>query len=313
MGKLIHYVRDFVRNDWHPLPYAGVALLLVVALFINYSPLIDIQWVGREDGMPAWTLHFFLLYGGAYYAAALLGAKGSSRPYLTDARFWVFSLLLILTALLPKVGFAKPIDVLSMSQWSGPEKLFVHKSQFFLYQFVLTAVALGLMALLLGGWYRLEVGLRWDGATLRKYLLILLAVSPLMVAASFLPDFQKAYPQYKPWFGDGDAFGLSEMERTAIFTLCYSTGFLAVELLFRGAMVLGMFRIMGSRAVLPMAAMYCVFHFGKPMGEAIASIFGSYLLGVLALHGRSIMGGVVVHLGIALLMELLGHMQHHLR
>ncbi len=313
MNQLTAYIRDFVREDWHPLPYVGLVFLLAAALFINYSSIIDIQWVGREDGMTAWTLHYFLLYGGAYYAAALLGSKDSQRAYLSDARFWVFSLLLIFTALLPKVGFARPIDVMSMAQWSGPEKLFVHKSQFFLYQFMLTAVALGLMVLVLGGWYRLEVGLRWDGATLRKYLFILLAVSPLMVAASFLPDFQRAYPQYKPWFGDGVAFGLSETERTAIFTLCYSTGFLAVELLFRGAMVIGMFRIMGTRAVLPMAAMYCVFHFGKPMGEAIASIFGSYVLGVLALYGRSIMGGVVVHLGIALLMELLGHVQHYVR
>lgn len=208
MRQLANYTRDFIRDDWHPVSYIGTALLLSIALFINYSPLIDIQWVGREDGMVAWAVHFVLLYGGTYYTAALLGAWGSRVKYLCDARFWVFSLLLVVIALLPKVGFARPIDVKAMTQWTGAEKLLVYKSQFFAHQFVLTALALGLV-LLLGRWYRVELGLRWDRTSLRKYLLLLLAVSPLMVATSFLPDFQRAYPQYRPWFGDGSAFGLS--------------------------------------------------------------------------------------------------------
>jgi membrane protease YdiL (CAAX protease family) len=82
-----------------------------------------------------------------------------------------------------------------------------------------------------------------------------------------------------------------------------------VELAFRGFLVIGMARWLGTRAVLPMAVMYCVLHFGKPMGEAIASFFGGYILGVLALRSRSIWGGVVVHLGLAWMMEFAAYLQ----
>jgi hypothetical protein len=109
------------------------------------------------------------------------------------------------------------------------------------------------------------------------------------------------------------AFGLTNEVRSFIFTLCYSSGFVAVELLFRGALAIAMFQLMGTRAVLPMAAFYCAFHFGKPLGEAIGSIIGGYLLGVLAIHGRSISGGILVHLGVAMLMEVAGHLHHALR
>ena len=45
-------------------------------------------------------------------------------------------------------------------------------------------------------------------------------------------------------------------------------------------------------------------HFGKPLGECISSVFGGYILGVIALYSRNIWGGVVLHMGVAALMEL---------
>jgi hypothetical protein len=51
-------------------------------------------------------------------------------------------------------------------------------------------------------------------------------------------------------------------------------------------------------------------HFGKPMGEAVSSIFGGFILGVIALYSRSILGGVIIHLGVAWLMEFTAWCQH---
>ena len=76
------------------------------------------------------------------------------------------------------------------------------------------------------------------------------------------------------------------------------------EFFFRGFLVIGMISLLGRGAVLPMACVYCFLHFGKPMGEAISSIFGGYILGVVAYETRGIWGGVIVHVGIAWLMEL---------
>lgn len=47
----------------------------------------------------------------------------------------------------------------------------------------------------------------------------------------------------------------------------------------------------------------------KPLGETISSIFGGYLLGVLALYTRSIWGGLLIHLSIAWLMDGVAFLQ----
>ena len=56
-----------------------------------------------------------------------------------------------------------------------------------------------------------------------------------------------------------------------------------------------------------MAVLYCMLHINKPMGEAISSIFGGYILGVIALSQRHILGGCIVHIGIAGLMEVMAY------
>jgi hypothetical protein len=48
-----------------------------------------------------------------------------------------------------------------------------------------------------------------------------------------------------------------------------------------------------------MITVYCFLHFGKPAGEAISSIFGGYILGILAFRSRNIYGGLIAHLGVA--------------
>jgi hypothetical protein len=45
------------------------------------------------------------------------------------------------------------------------------------------------------------------------------------------------------------------------------------------------------------------------MGEAISSVFGGYILGILALQKGNITGGIVLHLGVAWMMELFAHVQ----
>lgn len=176
---------------------------------------------------------------------------------------------------------------------------------------VTALVGLGILKLFFGKWVEFDYGFRGNWKTLRPYFFILLAVAPLIILASFFPDFQKAYPQYRPW-DFMDVFNLSIAQRAAIFEPSYAMGFVAVESIFRGALAITMVRIMGSHAILPMAAFYCVFHFGKPMGEAVSAFFGGYALGVLAVHSRSILGGLIVHLGIAMLMETLAYLHYYL-
>jgi hypothetical protein len=70
-----------------------------------------------------------------------------------------------------------------------------------------------------------------------------------------------------------------------------------------------MMRFLGPQALLPMVSAYCFLHFGKPMPEAISSVFGGYLLGIFALRLNSIWGGCILHIGLAYLMEAAAYVQ----
>ncbi len=53
-----------------------------------------------------------------------------------------------------------------------------------------------------------------------------------------------------------------------------------------------------------MCVPYCMIHFGKTFGETLGAIVFGIMLGTLALRTRSIWGGVLIHLGVAISMDL---------
>ena len=46
-----------------------------------------------------------------------------------------------------------------------------------------------------------------------------------------------------------------------------------------------------------------MWHFGKPIPETLGSVFGAYVLGVIAMESRCILGGTAINAGVALLMN----------
>jgi len=310
MKELKVAVVDFVKADFSWRIYGITMLLLVVAMFINYSSVIDLNLFEIRSGFFARLGYYGLLFGGTYFATALIAAKGAEKPFLKDWRFWVLATAFVFIATIPKLHILKLINVREQD-WSLHEMIFVSKGHFFFHQMVISLAGLGIVKLLFHKWVNIDYGFRADWKTLKPYFFVLAIVAPLVIGASFFPDFQQAYPQYKPWNFKG-VFDLSIGQRAAIFEMCYSTGFVAVEAIFRGALAITMVKIMGSRAVLAMASFYFVFHFGKPTGEAVGAFFGGYALGVLAIHSRSVLGGLIVHLGVAMLMETMAYLHHYL-
>lgn len=153
-------------------------------------------------------------------------------------------------------------------------------------------------------------GLSKNAQHINVYLAALAFMIPFLILVSYTNDFQNYYPRFKPWLYE-DALGLSNCGLAGVYELCYASDFITTEVFFRGAMVIGMTAIMGPRAVLPMAAVYCSIHFGKPIVETCSSIFGGYLLGVLAYQTKHIWGGVIAHIGIAMTIEIMGLLQHY--
>jgi hypothetical protein len=150
-----------------------------------------------------------------------------------------------------------------------------------------------------------SIGFTAHGFSARPYFLLLLLLVPVVALASTQPDFLHYYPKVKNLaFLDGYISPVWPWKLG--YELSYGLDFLTIELFFRGLLVVGLVRYAGPRAILPMAAFYCTIHFGKPLGECISSFFGGLVLGVLAYRTRSILGGLIVHLGLAWMMEIGG-------
>lgn len=143
----------------------------------------------------------------------------------------------------------------------------------------------------------------------RPYLLMLLIMVPLVAAASTQPDFLSMYPKLK------SISFLKGQENNGwykiLYELSYGSDFFTIELFFRGFLVLAFSKWVGRDAILPMALFYCTIHFGKPLGECISSYFGGLILGIVIYHTRTIFGGLMVHVGIAWMMELGGYLGNH--
>ena len=141
----------------------------------------------------------------------------------------------------------------------------------------------------------------------KPYWLMLLIMLPLIVAASTQEDFLAVYPKLKLLMNE-TGFASLPGWKSVLFELSYGSDFIGIELFFRGFLVIAFIKWAGSSAILPMACFYCTIHFGKPLGECISSYFGGLLLGIVVYNTRSIWGGLMVHLGIAWLMELGGYL-----
>jgi membrane protease YdiL (CAAX protease family) len=133
------------------------------------------------------------------------------------------------------------------------------------------------------------------------YVALFLAVFPMVVLASRTAAFQETYPFYK--LANRSSVDLWSWEAM------YAAQFLSLEFFFRGVMLSTLRKVAGSNAIFVMIVPYCMIHYGKPMPETIGAIGAGLILGTLAMRTRSIWGGVMIHVGVAISMDVLalGH------
>lgn len=148
-----------------------------------------------------------------------------------------------------------------------------------------------------------DCGLSFDGffRHLWIYLVLFLAITPAVIIASQTAGFYKIYPFYK--LANRSAFDLWAWEGL------YVLQFLSLEFFFRGFMLQTLRRSLGSYAIFAMIVPYCMIHFDKHLAEVLGAIGAGVILGTLAMRTRSIWGGVLIHVGVAITMDLLalGH------
>ncbi len=84
----------------------------------------------------------------------------------------------------------------------------------------------------------------------------------------------------------------------------YAIQFFALEFFFRGYLLFSSEKSLGSGVIMAMVVPYCMIHFGKPVLETFAAILAGTVLGTLSLKTRSIWSGFLIHVTVAISMDL---------
>jgi len=309
MKEIYYEIKTYLKSDFKPSVYIYTILFVYICLTLNYVFGIDKLIVSIYYGKPKGYIVYPLLYIFSYFAVLIpiLFIKKQTHK-LKSKEFWIKSLVFITLFGVLATFYQYKILAEKLSE-NTYESFYLKKIFSNIKRFVPFVIVLFLVKLAYdrktGSFY----GLRFGGLNYKPYFSILLLLVPLVIFASFLPEFQSYYPRLKFW-NYPEMFGMSVVKSGTIFELAYGLDFISTELFFRGALVVGMAKVLGKDAILPMASFYCFVHFGKPVGEAISSFIGGYILGIIALNHKNINGGIIVHLGIAMLMELAAIIQH---
>lgn len=306
MKKIWGFLKQHFIADLNPFYYGFIAIFLTACISFNYAVDFEDSFLDYQEGFTKF-FYYFLTNLFAYLIPVLAYAFFSrNKTFLSSPEFWVKSLL--------------ALALLSFDRCSFFIDDFAHEffqPKMFRWVSKISNNLLGIFTMILPFfvvyWFydRSEkhlYGLAPKKFDVKPYFIMLAIMLPLITAASFLPSFLNQYPMYEASRAH-QQLNVPEWVTVAGYEISYALNFVSIEFFFRGFLVIGMISVLGRGAVVPMACVYCFLHFGKPMGEAISSIFGGYILGVVAYETRGIWGGVIVHVGIAWLMELAAFIQ----
>jgi CAAX protease family protein len=140
-------------------------------------------------------------------------------------------------------------------------------------------------------------GVTWRMPAARCIWLVGVAILFLaVVLATRIPEVHAAYPVVReartdPW-------------RLLPSTLAFATYGFAWEFFFRGFLLFGLRERWGRVAILLQAVPCTLLHFGKPSLEIAASFPAALVFGVIAFANQSIVPGWVLHVAVALVMNL---------
>lgn len=311
MKKVLGFLIDFQKNHFEWKLYLAVATFLAVSIVINYQLDFEDSYVDAVQGEWLHWPAMFLWQGLPFLAVCfILLAFGVKRDWINSSGFWITFVLGFIIQGLGRSFFLH--ELLVDKYLSGIDHKFIERCARWATSLFTVVIPLVLISKLLedkesNDHYGLS-NIKFDK---RPYFIMLLIALVFIGIGSFIGEVYAYYPRYI--HSGGISFGrvheLPGWLPVVLFESCYGSDFLGVEMFFRGFLVLAFARYLGGYAVVAMIATYCFLHFGKPMAEAVSSIFGGYILGIVTYYTRSIWGGVIIHVGIAWGMELFGYLQ----
>ena len=302
MKKIIQLIRKYFKEHFSPIYFIAILLFTAALISIEYYYDVERVYIDWEPGSAKRLSRYIMMYALAFGGAYLLYAFTRHRKNLWNWKLWAMILFGVLlfsvrtwfhhyTAFTQKI----PIDYQTVAN------KYVINLQGFIFIFIPVVVY----------WFIVDrrkeplYGFKTKYVLLKPYFFLLLLMLPLIIAAATQPDFLQTYPRvFRLGLPDNAAH---KTLLSFIYELCYASDFITTEFFFRGFLIMAFTRYAGAQAILPMCVFYVTIHFGKPLGETISFFFGGWLLGILAYETRSIYGGIIVHLGIAMMMEVVAY------
>lgn len=305
-GKFFGYIVQYVKEelDWKYLLF--LVAFLAGAIYWAYPDGTSHFYIGFRSNLinkigVFW--YHYVLYGTPFFVA-YGGFIVFKKRYdlLTNLPFWLLAIFAITVfAFRQSVVYNFDNNIANFGQFPRFTNRLVR-------DFVKMAAAM-LPVTIYWIWDRKSsespYGFTLKNFNLRPYFLILLVMLPFVVGFGLTDHFGGYYPRGLKNLSYYFGYGVDPPSgHLLLYELVYGLDFVSIEYFFRGFLIIAFIRFVGPGAILPMACFYVSIHFGKPMVETISSFFGGSLLGILTLYSRSIWGGIVVHMGIAWLMEL---------
>lgn len=307
MRKVINLIRTYFREHFSFAYFLPVAVFTGILIALEYHFDIERNFIDYE-GNPAkrllnYCIMYFIAFGGAYL---LYVFSNKNRALVKNPKLWgmiIFSVVLFSV----RIWFYQYNHF--TETYIPPEFQTVVKKYFINLQgFIFLFIPIAIYWKIQDARQQPLYGFHYRGVVLKPYFILLLLMVPLVAGAATQADFLQTYPRaYHLYLPEGRSINPL---LTAFYEVCYSADFVTTEFFFRGFLILAFARYAGPQAILPMCVFYVTIHFGKPLGETISSFFGGWILGILAYETKSIYGGVIVHLGIALLMEFVAMIAH---
>ena len=125
-------------------------------------------------------------------------------------------------------------------------------------------------------------------------LIAVVIVSQTREFANYYPFYYNANRSWRDFF---------------YWEMIYAFQFFALEFFFRGYLMFSSEKSLGSGVIMAMVVPYCMIHFGKPVLETLGAILAGTVLGTLALKTRSIWSGFLIHVTVAVSMDLAALLQ----
>lgn len=286
----------FVKEDWSRL-YPIIFSFLALAIATNYHFDLEDAYLDHYKNTVIGTFYFFVL-NVCMYGIPLVVLKQNEyvSGAIKDQQFWLYiSVSLLVLSLMQSTDLARIL----VPEWYN-DNYFNRKLGSKLNSILKYAFSFLLLGLFIGKLKFKGFGLCNFKIEYKTYLGFLLVMVPLLVFASTQADFLKTYPKLKQIAVSYEKY----VQQLLIYEPVYLLNFVMLEWFFRGYMVLFFKKYLNTKAIILVAMVYCSFHFGKPLLECISSFFGGYILGYIIYNTKSIWGGVIVHMGIAFLMDL---------